>query len=593
MTLKLPAPGKQFTVSTDASDYGIGAVLRQTDGVVEYASRVLTLAEQKYSTVEKECLAIVWALEKWRPYLIGRRFHIETDHKPLQWLKTARDPRGKLSRWMLRLQEYDFTIGHIPGKENVIADYLSRSDNEIELPEVAYAVNALEQDPLQLVRHQKSDPTLKTVIQMIREGKEIEMAAENKELKMLLQQKHRLKLNAAGVLTWKDSDGSWVTVIPKSLRRGVIQECHQLAHTGVTRTYDLVSQSAYWPNMRGDIANYVLACPQCQLMKGDRCSRPQLQTIPVTAVGDLWSVDIMGPFPQTASGNQYILVMTEHATRWVNAVAIPDQRAKTVTEAVIRHIVADHGVPKMILTDQGPCFESEEFKTRLEALGIKRIRTTPYHPQTNGLTERNNRTLKEWLAAKRGNWETDLPLVLLAHRATVQGTTKKSPFQLMYGRKPRLPVHHKTWPTQQKWNSKRWTNERKQAIQNIQEKRKKDIENYGKKQIKAWKPFEVGDQVKCRERKYTTGSGPGSGKLLPKWEGPYVVTSRRGPVYTIKRGDKEKRVNASLLQRWREECQDEVPEEQQEETSVRRSRRLQERLYNEGASVVSATYNPI
>ena len=138
--------------------------------------------------------------------------------------------------------------------------------------------------------------------------------------------------------------------------------------------------------------------------------------------------------------------MTEHATRWLDAVAIPDQRTKTVTEAVVRHIVANHGVPKAILTDQGPCFESEEFKVRLQELGIKKIRTTPYHPQTNGLTERNNRTLKEWLATKGGNWETELPLILLAHRASAQETTKKAPFQLMYGRKPRLPIHNKAWP---------------------------------------------------------------------------------------------------------------------------------------------------
>ncbi|VDP99951.1 unnamed protein product [Trichobilharzia regenti] len=108
----------------------------------------------------------------------------------------------------------------------------------------------------------------------------------------------------------------------------------------------------------------------------------------------------MESFPQTSNGNQYLLIMTEYATRWLDEVAIPDQRAKTVTGALVRHIVANHGVPKAILTDQGPCFESEEFKVLLQELGIKKIRTTPYHPQTNGLTERNNHTLKEWLAIK-------------------------------------------------------------------------------------------------------------------------------------------------------------------------------------------------
>ncbi|CAH8505009.1 unnamed protein product [Schistosoma turkestanicum] len=490
---------------------------------------------------------------------------------------------------MLRLQEYDFSIGHVPGEENVMADYLSRPDTEAELPEIACAVNGLEGDPLELVRHQKADPNLREVIRVIKEGEDVDKSGTDKELTMLLRQKERLRVNGYGALTWRDDDENWVAIIPKDLRQEMIRECHQVAHTGIARTTDLLRQSAYWPGMKDDVARYVLACQRCQLMKGDRCIRPPLQSIPVTAVGDLWSVDIMGPFPQTTSGNQYLLVMTEHATRWVNAVPMADQRARTVTEAVMRHIVADHGIPKIILTDQGPCFESDEFKSRLKQLGIKRVRTTPYHPQTNGLTERNNRTLKEWLASKGGDWEKELPLILLAHRASAQGTTRKSPFQLMYGRRPRLPTHDKTWPQQQRWNTTRLRTERRQAIRNVREKQTSDMQK-SEQERKNWRPFEVGDQVKCRERKYTTGRGPGSGKLIPKWEGPYVVTERRGAVYTIQKGNKQKRVNASELQRWFQVRQEGEPQTLIKKTAVRRSERLRERLVKGGTSVVCATY---
>lgn len=140
-----------------------------------------------------------------------------------------------------------------------------------------------------------------------------------------------------------------------------------------------------------------LLCDACQLIIDDRYAQLPLQSVPATAVSDLRSVDVVGVFPQTAKGNQYLVVVTEHATRWV------DQRAKTVTEVVIRHVVVFYGISNMILTEQVPRFKTVAFKARLKQLGIKRIRTTLYHPQMNGLTERNNRTLKEWSASKGGN----------------------------------------------------------------------------------------------------------------------------------------------------------------------------------------------
>ncbi|CAH8574210.1 unnamed protein product [Dicrocoelium dendriticum] len=135
--LRLPNPSEKFTVAVDASDVAIGAVLSQPSGVVEYASRVLTSAEQKYSTTEKECLAMVWALEKWRTYLLANEFHVLTDHKPLSWLMTTKDPRGRLARWAYRLQEFTFTIGHVDGTKNVLPDMLSRPLLDDAIPDTA------------------------------------------------------------------------------------------------------------------------------------------------------------------------------------------------------------------------------------------------------------------------------------------------------------------------------------------------------------------------------------------------------------------------------------------------------------------------
>ncbi|CAH8437078.1 unnamed protein product [Heterobilharzia americana] len=184
---------------------------------------------------------------------------------------------------MLRLQEYYFTIGHVAGKENWLADFLSRLDEENKLCEIVYGVHAMGRDPLGLIHLQKWDPTLKAVKIAITEGTETNNSVGNKELKMLLTQKEHLRVNTYRMLTWLENDGSWLAVIPKCLGDKMMQECHQLSHTGVSRTADL-RQSAYWPGIR-DVAKHVLGCPHCQLMESDRYIRLPFQSVPVAAVG--------------------------------------------------------------------------------------------------------------------------------------------------------------------------------------------------------------------------------------------------------------------------------------------------------------------
>ncbi|KER25946.1 hypothetical protein T265_06697 [Opisthorchis viverrini] len=259
-----------------------------------------------------------------------------------------------------------------PGKENHLTNWLSRPEAEDEASRIMIGAIGLvvELDPGRFVQLQ--DPALRKVATTLLHGRSIENEG----------------LNEAGKVSWNATDlGVVLPVIPHVLRRMLIVRCHKMAHTGYTKTYDLLRQRAYWPGS-SEVMYYLASCNRCQLMKGNTTgtTRP-MQPSPVSEFGGL-------------CGNQYTVIMTKYLSPWIEAAAVPNQRATTISGVVMHHIVANHGVPKIVLTDRRPCFESEEFRNCLQKLGIRRLRGASHHPQTNGLTERTNRTIKEWLAAK-------------------------------------------------------------------------------------------------------------------------------------------------------------------------------------------------
>ena len=157
----------------------------------------------------------------------------------------------------------------------------------------------------------------------------------------------------------------------------------------------------------------------------------------------MWAMDFVGPLPLSEAGNRYLLVMADYYTRWVEAFPLPDQRAETVARVIVRDIVSRYGVPAVLHSDKGPNFESKLIKELTNLLGIKKVKTTAYHPQCDGLVERLNQTilrmLSKHVAENQKDWDLWLPCVLLAYRSAKQSSTGQSPFRLMYGREARLP----------------------------------------------------------------------------------------------------------------------------------------------------------
>ena len=548
IVLALPDSETEFELYTDASDVGLGAVLSQRGRVVEYASRRLNQAERNYSVTERELLAIVWAIEKWRKYLFGKRFLLNTDHRPLTFLHTVKEPRGRIARWISRIQEYDFRIRYTRGKDNTVADCLSRSyswtrplDHET-LPQGMNPVSALTfyEDLQSLSERQLEDDELCSIMEALRDRRKLEPRGGCQ--RRLCQLGKQLSLSAEGVLmrTFK-LRGNLVRVplIPASERQELLERFHSSAHLGVNKTYDLLRINAYWPGMEADVQKFVSSYGRCQLAKPARnLNRAPLKPIFTSSPMEMWAMDIMGPLAYTSSGKRYILVATDLFSRWVETMPLADQSAKSVAKAFLECVILRHGVPQTLLTDQGTNFESHLMKEICDLLNIRKVRTSTFHPRTDGQAERMNRTIKERIAAVGGCWEEALPFVTFSINSTVNSMTGFSPYQLVYGRHPpqffQTPTEFSPRRSMHDFvNQLVETMERLRATARLHSDQcKKNAANAYRSslsQMNHWKPFPVGSLVRYRNR-YPDRNNR---KFSDRYVGPFTVLARRGVNYKV------------------------------------------------------------
>lgn len=432
-------------VRTDASGYGIGAVLAQHQSghecVIAYASRLLSPAERNYSITERECLALVWAVGKFRPYLYGRPFSVVTDHHALCWLASLKDPTGRLGRWALRLQEYSYSVVYRSGRLHQDADCLSRYPVEPPDPTSSdtlatsvLAISSFEH----LADEQRLDASLTRIIDRL-------TTAPSHPSLRLFQLKD-------GVLYRRNvhPDGpELLPVVPKHLRSDVLRQLHDVptaGHLGVSRTYDRVRRRFFWPGLYRSIRRYVGACDMCQRRKvPTTLTAGPLQPLdipiePFFRVG----VDLLGPFPQSTKGNKWIAVATDYATRYAITRALPTSCATDVADFLLHDVILHHGAPRQLLTDRGRYFLSRVVDDILRSCSTVHKLTTSYHPQTNGLTERLNRTLTDMLSMyvsdDHSDWDVALPYVTFAYNSSRLDTAGYSPFYLLFGREPTLPL---------------------------------------------------------------------------------------------------------------------------------------------------------
>ena len=422
-------PEGRFDLYTDASGLACGAVLMQDAKPVEFFSKKLSPVEQRYSTNEREAYAVVCAVLHFKPILAGTTFTVWTDHKALEAWNINKPTSDRMARWLVKIQDLTFEIKYIKGEENVLADLLSRPG---DLAKASFEelhdymqnkpkVSALAVEPIQLLSEQIKEAQTKQFV------KDCNIDDE------FLQ-------NVNGVM-YTNKHGDLQLLVPPAFRQRVMQAVHNLGHYGRRRTLNTIKKMYFWPKMSLDIQNFVKTCEQCQLNKQTRKVKRPLIRFPTTSRFHTVHIDLVGPLRTSSRGNQFLLTMMDRFTRCLEAVPMRSISAKAVATKFYNHWIMRYGAPDRVITDQGRQFESEMFHYLLQLVGTVRHRTTPYHPQTNGLVERAHSTLKNTLRClltKFKCWELSLPTAVFAMNNAVNDLGV-SPYLLVYGEQLMLP----------------------------------------------------------------------------------------------------------------------------------------------------------
>ncbi|CAF4927133.1 unnamed protein product, partial [Rotaria socialis] len=516
--LEYPDLSTTFVLTTDASEIGIGGILRQdtiTGTKINYfKSRVLNDTERKYDTIEREALAIYWCLTELRSYIGDSDIIIETDHEPLQNFHKKQINNKRIINWIFKLQDIlpeIIAVKYRNGSNNTAADYISRhfpSSNVIsnstilaeqtddwsvgteqwfeDLPKpqrlrfatsfinttnstinavttgvkaklIAQSVPPTSAESstttpqssapsptseylpfdfsLSRIRfEQEQDPVIQQIIQ--------NLYHKSDKRNFILKNNVLYKLVSRGLTDIK------VIYAPSKLIPEILLSHHDhplSGHFGVEHTWFLLKKKYYWLHMRTMITSYIKSCEQCSKYNVDRHKPPGfLQPIePPADVFQILGMDWWGPAQTSINGNRYILVITDRLSGYVFATASPTNTAQDTARILLEEVILVHGSPDIAITDQGTHFNNELLQSITNLIGCKHIFSTPYHPQTNGQTERWNSTFVTQLAKffndDHNNWDTYLPSIVYAYNNSVHHSSGFTPYQLAFGRRPHHP----------------------------------------------------------------------------------------------------------------------------------------------------------